>query len=247
MTMAVGRTVSPWISFGSVEARRRGATRSKTWSCARRGLGAALRRRRYFEIEPDATREEGVVIACHDSGAFDVRLDDGALLEKRTTEQWEPLLVLRYEKGHDQRVVSMDQLRFLRPRFLDASTLKAPPEHAAFVSETDLKRCCSTRGCGIRDPGAAGEAREPHSCVLVLARRRRDVADPAGRGASRFSLVPMITISGVREDPRAILSGCRRLVSRLPSEMRSYNSSQKVTFAGTTRPLTDAPPADAHQ
>ncbi len=102
----------------------------------------------------DATREEGVVIACHESGAFDVRLDDGALLEKRTTEQWEPLLVLRYEEGHDQRVVSMDQLRFLRPRFLDASTLKAPPEHAAFVSETDLKKVLLD--AGLRDPRSGG-------------------------------------------------------------------------------------------
>ena len=95
-----------------------------------------------------------MVIACHDSGAFDVRLDDGALLEKRTTEQWEPLLVLRYEEGHDQRVVSMDQLRFLRPRFLDASTLKAPPEHAAFVSETDLKKVLLD--AGLRDPRTGG-------------------------------------------------------------------------------------------
>ena len=104
--------------------------------------------------KPDATREEGVVIACHEGGAFDVRLDDGALLEKRTTEQWEPLLVLRYEEGHDQRVVSMDQLRFLRPRFLDASTLKAPPEHAAFVSETDLKKVLLD--AGLRDPRSGG-------------------------------------------------------------------------------------------
>ena len=106
------------------------------------------------KAKPDATREEGVVIACHESGAFDVRLDDGALLEKRTTEQWEPLLVLRYEEGHDQRVVSMDQLRFLRPRFLDASTLKAPPEHAAFVSETDLKKVLLD--AGLRDPRSSG-------------------------------------------------------------------------------------------
>ena len=106
--------------------------------------------------KPDATREEGVVIACHDSGAFDVRLDDGALLEKRTTEQWEPLLVLRYEEGHDQRVVSMDQLRFLRPRFLDASTLKAPPEHAAFVSETDLKKALLDAGAPVDERTLGG-------------------------------------------------------------------------------------------
>ena len=48
----------------------------------------------------------------------------------------------------------MDQLRFLRPRFLDASTLKAPPEHAAFVSETDLKKVLLD--AGLRDPRSGG-------------------------------------------------------------------------------------------
>ena len=95
-----------------------------------------------------------MVIACHESGAFDVRLRRRALFEKRTTEQWEPLLVLRYEEGHDQCVVSMDQLRFLRPRFLDASTLKAPPESGP------------TPGGGPQAPRAAG--------------LRRRIGDPCG-------------------------------------------------------------------
>jgi hypothetical protein len=105
------------------------------------------------KTKPDATREEGVVINCHADGAFDVRLDDGALLEKRTTDLWEPLLVLRYEEGHDQRVVSMDQLRFLRPRFLDAATLRSPPEDEVSSPSTNLKKVLLE--AGLRDPRRA--------------------------------------------------------------------------------------------
>lgn len=105
------------------------------------------------KTKPDATREEGVVIHCHADGAFDVRLDDGALLENRTTDLWEPLLVLRYEEGHDQRVVSMDQLRFLRPRFLDAATLRSPPEDEVSSPSTNLKKVLLE--AGLRDPRRA--------------------------------------------------------------------------------------------
>ena len=102
--------------------------------------------------KPDATREEGVVIACHDSGAFDVRLDDGALLEKRTTEQWEPLLVLRYEEGHDQRVVSMDQLRFLRRASSTRRRSRRRRSMRPLFPRLISRRCCST-------PGSAGSMR----------------------------------------------------------------------------------------
>ena len=45
-------------------------------------------------------------------------------------------MVLRYEEGHDQRVVSMAQLRHLKPHFLDAATLEPP-----VVDEDDLNVC----------------------------------------------------------------------------------------------------------
>ncbi|KAK7248840.1 helicase [Aureococcus anophagefferens] len=116
----------------------RAATRPPAWRATRRlAVGTWVRR-----IDPpkdDAPpegpkkkklkkppKQEGVVAALRDDGAFDVLDDDGTLVEQCTARDWEPLLVLRYEEGHDQRVVSMAQLRHLKPQFLDARTLRRP-------------------------------------------------------------------------------------------------------------------------
>ena len=94
--------------------------------------------------------------AVYSDGSFDVKLDDGAALQRRTADEWEPLLILRYEEGHDQRVVSMDQLRFLRPQFLDAASLSppgpAPPPRAArrppaAAPRRSRRRCNRQRKC----------------------------------------------------------------------------------------------------
>ena len=139
------------------------------------------------KAKPDATREEGVVIACHEGGAFDVRLDDGAFSRNAPPNNGS-----RYWSYGTRRATtskSMDQLRFLRPRF--SPDVKAPPEHAAFVSETDPKWRLDA---GLRDPrsGAAGRPKGVLStrCVWALppiARHRRDAADHHGSTwASRF-------------------------------------------------------------
>lgn len=87
--------------------------------------------------------------AVYSDGSFDVKLDDGAALQRRTADEWEPLLILRYEEGHDQRVVSMDQLRFLRPQFLDAASLSPPgPAPPPPRAACDLLRVLADAGLG---------------------------------------------------------------------------------------------------
>ncbi|KAH8076425.1 helicase [Aureococcus anophagefferens] len=166
----------------------RSATRPPAWRAARRlAVGTWVRR-----IDPpkdDAPpegpkkkklkkppKQEGVVAALRDDGAFDVLDDDGTLVEQCTARDWEPLLVLRYEEGHDQRVVSMAQLRHLKPQFLDARTLRRPRLDDGDGDLPGAARGPAPRPQGQRHQGAPGEPAPPG--------RRRRVAAVTLRAAS---------------------------------------------------------------
>ncbi|KAJ1450798.1 hypothetical protein M885DRAFT_621333 [Pelagophyceae sp. CCMP2097] len=95
--------------------------------------------------KPEGKRREGV-LQSYTSGHYNVLCDDGELLQKCDPDDWEPLMVLRYEDSDDQRVVSLDQLRALKPVFLGADGLAPTWTHT-------LRECLG--GAGIAEAGIA--------------------------------------------------------------------------------------------
>lgn len=72
---------------------------------------------------PRTRKREGVAIAA-DAEAFDVMGDDGLLEMRQKSRDWEPLFVVRFADDDEQRVMGLDQLRYLSPHFLDLETLQ---------------------------------------------------------------------------------------------------------------------------
>ncbi|KAJ8609704.1 hypothetical protein CTAYLR_008443 [Chrysophaeum taylorii] len=69
-------------------------------------------------------RDEGVVVDVDDDGLLDVLGDDGVLETNQDPQDWEPLFVCRFADDDEQRVMGLEQLRHLSPRFIDH-----PPPH----------------------------------------------------------------------------------------------------------------------
>ena len=102
--------------------------KKKTKTATLEAKAIALKRKRASE------RREGVVTKWN-SNSFDVLCDDGSSAKNCNPDEWEPLMIVRFEDSADQKVVSLDELRLLKPNFigLDGFIPKAPNDLGDFL------------------------------------------------------------------------------------------------------------------